>query len=340
MRLKAPSLWCRHSQTCTLLPNFIPQKNIQLIRSAHLISNRATNTSRAIFALQAETRWAVTGTPFQNRLSDLATICQFLRVHPYDDPKIFESDITRVWRMGSDGLAIARLKRLLQCILLRRATSIVDLPKRNDLRITLRFTEERVHYQTAERNVITNIDAALNHSNAPQSTYLNVLQQINELRLICDQGTHRTLGKSQASQLRGWDPKTAQKAFEALTAAGSLLCFKCGFDMDIVEDALGLGSNLANYRYSPQMYSCLRVFCAGCVGQNAHLSCGHNPTCEKASVAKTPGEAQSNASLPSSNHNALEGEALPTKVQALLQDLQSLPEGHKKYVYARSAVSS
>lgn len=252
-------------------------------------------------------------------------------MYPYDDPKTFESDIIQIWKMGSDRLAIARLKRLLHYVLLRRATGILQLPKRNDLRIALQFRdEERAHYQTVERNVIDNIDAALNHRNTPQSTYLSVLQQINELRLICDQGTHRSLRKAQASHTRGWNSRAALKAFETLTAAGSLLCFRCGFDMDTAEDALGLGSDLTNYFCSPQMHSCLRVFCASCVGQNAHLSCGHNPTCAKASVAAKSGGSQSNSSSPSANSSALEEEPLPTKVRALLQDLQNLPEGHKR----------
>jgi SWI/SNF-related matrix-associated actin-dependent regulator of chromatin subfamily A3 len=263
--VKQPTMSISHIMALYLKKNWLTE-------SAHLISNPATNVAQAIFALRADARWAVTGTPFQNRLSDLATIFQFLRVHPYDDPNSFGADVIRVWRMGSDHLALSRLKRLLRYILLRRATGILQLPKRNDLRVTLQFSdEERIHYQTIERNVVSSIDATLNHSNTPHST-LNVLRQINELRMICDQGTHRSLRKAQASQPRGWNSQAAERAFEALTATGFLLCSKCGFDIDTVGNATGLGSNLTSHMGSPHMHSCLRVFCAACVEQTNQLS--------------------------------------------------------------------
>jgi SWI/SNF-related matrix-associated actin-dependent regulator of chromatin subfamily A3 len=307
-------------------------KSNLLTKLAHIMSNPATNVSQAVFALKADARWAVTGTPFQNRLSDLATIFQFLRVHPYDDPKTFGSDVIQVWRMGSDRLALDRLKRLLRYVLLRRATGILQLPKRNDLKVTLQLRdEERAHYQTIERNVVNSIDTALNNSATTQST-LNVLRQINELRMICDQGTHRSLRQAQASQPRGWNSQAAERAFETLTATGSMLCSKCGFDIDTVGDAMGLGFNLPSHICSPYMHSCLRVFCAACVEQHDQLSCGHEPICAKALIRLKPGESRSAASTPSTENTAVDAEPLPTKIQALVEDLQSLPKGHKRCV--------
>jgi SWI/SNF-related matrix-associated actin-dependent regulator of chromatin subfamily A3 len=263
-------------------------------------------------------------------------MCQYLRVYPYNDPKMFEADITQIWKTGSDRIAVARLKQLLRCILLRRATGILQLPEREDLRVTLRFTnEERAHYQNVERSVLNNIDAALNRSIAPQSTYLNVLQQINELRLICDQGTRRSARKAAVPSLHNWNSTVAQKAFDTLTTADSTLCFDCGIDLNGIEDRSTLRSEFVNFQSNIQMFSCLRMVCAYCVDQMTHVSCGHSPPCAKASATITPGTMRPNSASPSSSENEASTKLLPTKVKALIDDLQNLPEGTKRYVPAQ-----
>jgi hypothetical protein len=104
--------------------------------------------------------------------------------------------------------------------------------------------------------------------------------------------------------------------------------------MDTVGDAMGLGFNLTSHMCGPCMHSCLRVFCAACVEQHEQLSCGHEPICAKALIRLKPGESRSAASTLSTENNAVdEAEPLSTKIQALVEDLQGLPKGHKRCVY-------
>jgi len=42
-----------------------------VLDEAHEIKNHSSQSARAVFALRAERRWVVTGTPLQNRLSEL-----------------------------------------------------------------------------------------------------------------------------------------------------------------------------------------------------------------------------------------------------------------------------
>lgn len=96
----------------------------------------------------------MTGTPLQNRIGDIAALCQFLRLDPYEDRDIFNKDITDPWKCGDHELAVSRLKRLLGFVLLRRNQGTVKLPKRTDLRITLQLSqEERVLYNSVETRV-------------------------------------------------------------------------------------------------------------------------------------------------------------------------------------------
>jgi hypothetical protein len=53
--------------------------------STDYIKNRTTKIAKAAFALRAERRWLVTGTPIQNKLDDLFSALRFLRCAPFDE---------------------------------------------------------------------------------------------------------------------------------------------------------------------------------------------------------------------------------------------------------------
>ncbi|CRK42187.1 hypothetical protein BN1723_016021, partial [Verticillium longisporum] len=67
-------------------PGKYPMEEIGWFRivldEAHMIRETSTQQFKAIVRLQANRRWAVTGTPVQNRLEDLAALLAFLRLKP------------------------------------------------------------------------------------------------------------------------------------------------------------------------------------------------------------------------------------------------------------------
>ncbi|KAG9380953.1 DNA repair protein rad5 [Pyrenophora tritici-repentis] len=215
--------------------------------SPHYVSNRTCSTFKAICALEAHARWAVTGTPLQNRLGDLATMCEFLRVYPYDNRECFESDIIYPWRSGDEDEAISRMKRLVNSILLRRTQGVVDLPPRTDLRYTLKFNHhEREHYNMVQSNVVSKIDAAISGSSVA-TTFTSIIQQINELRLVCNLGTHRRARNSILPTSTIWDKRTAQKALTTLATTEKVVCTRCTLDLDATSTVnYSLGSELSS----------------------------------------------------------------------------------------------
>ena len=54
-----------------------------VLDEAHMIKDRSTSTAKAVFSLAAQFRWCLTGTPLQNRVSELYSQIRFLRIDPH-----------------------------------------------------------------------------------------------------------------------------------------------------------------------------------------------------------------------------------------------------------------
>ena len=48
-----------------------------MLDEAHVIANPKAKQSRAVMLLRASRRWAVTGTPLQNKMDDLQTLFRY-----------------------------------------------------------------------------------------------------------------------------------------------------------------------------------------------------------------------------------------------------------------------
>uniref|UniRef100_A0A0D9WZD1 RING-type domain-containing protein n=1 Tax=Leersia perrieri TaxID=77586 RepID=A0A0D9WZD1_9ORYZ len=56
-----------------------------ILDEAHFIKDRRCNTAKAIFALESEYKWALSGTPLQNRVGELYSLIRFLQIFPYSN---------------------------------------------------------------------------------------------------------------------------------------------------------------------------------------------------------------------------------------------------------------
>ncbi|KAL6554095.1 hypothetical protein OROMI_019768 [Orobanche minor] len=54
-----------------------------VLDEAHYIKERRSNTTRAVFSLQSSYKWALSGTPLQNRVGELYSLVRFLQIVPY-----------------------------------------------------------------------------------------------------------------------------------------------------------------------------------------------------------------------------------------------------------------
>jgi SNF2 family DNA or RNA helicase len=284
--------------------------------------------SQAICALESRSRWAVTGTPLQNRLGDLATLFKFIRAYPYTDKRCFDADISHLWKAGQYQEAIKRLKRLCKRLLLRRDKGTVTLPSRRDLQCPVDFnSEERALYSRLRENTIVSIKEAMARDvdSSKAGDYVNVLQQIESLRLVCNLGLHynsRHTKSRQNSQVEAW-ASVAQSTFNMQREMGAMVCLQCSSVLDITEAEL---EDPTVTSQSPLFFECLSFVCSDCARRlERTVACGHSPCCTMAPVS-TGGQALE-SSLPGVQPQANIG--LPSKIEALIADIKMLPPNEK-----------
>ncbi|KAI4593875.1 hypothetical protein KJ359_008918 [Pestalotiopsis sp. 9143b] len=307
-----------------------------VLDEAHFIRNGNSRMAQAICALHSQARWAVTGTPVQNRLGDLASLLKFIRAHPYAEPKQFDADISQLWKSGKDEEAVKRLKRLASCMLLRRAKTTIELPPRTDLECPVHFDgEERDAYSRLHQQAIVKIDEVLqsNHGASKSNTFVNVLQQIEALRLFCSLGLryHTRHQASDTSNKQGgnWN-KTAQSVFNTQGQMGSVTCLQCASNLDLTES---LFDDSNQSRQEARFFKCLKFLCTECTRKSrSAIQCGHRPSCSVAAVSTDINAFEETDDLD------LRGISsplqFPSKVKALIADLQSLPSDTKCIVFS------
>ncbi|KAJ5776213.1 uncharacterized protein N7511_001224 [Penicillium nucicola] len=98
-----------------------------ILDEAHTIKNRNAKATQSAYALDAQYRWCLTGTPLQNNLDEMQSLIKFLRVKPYDDLAAWRDQISRPLANGRGGLAIQRLQVYLKAFMKRRTKDVLKM---------------------------------------------------------------------------------------------------------------------------------------------------------------------------------------------------------------------
>jgi superfamily II DNA or RNA helicase len=114
---------------------------------AQNIKNSASATARAARTLQGRQRFALTGTPVENRLAELWSILEFLNPGLLGPLENFRREFAvPIERYGKEAAA-ARLRRIVGPFILRRLKSdpgvIVDLPPKHEMKVFCTLTREQ-----------------------------------------------------------------------------------------------------------------------------------------------------------------------------------------------------
>ncbi|KIW17867.1 hypothetical protein PV08_05062 [Exophiala spinifera] len=294
-----------------------------ILDEAQEVRDPHTQTAKAVCALKADRRWGITGTPIQNHLTDFRALLQFLRAHPYHDQTVFARDITDIWQKTDPEAAMQRLMRIIASVSLRRSRKALVLPARIHQDTFLPFSPTELElYEPLEAQVMSILNQEI--ASTDTSTKRNALKGLNSLRLICNFGT--------LADMKHFRPYVteAQEIFDNLLMAGDTSCCKCATN---IASATGPSENCSGVPAfevltgEPAISHCEKYLCGNCNLEAQHNDgfslgwCGHSPPCTVQTVRVT--DPSSYLHRPSVDQLKL-GD-YPTKIRALINDLQAFP---------------
>lgn len=153
---------------------------------AQAIKNPRTRNSQTLKGLKASLRFAMTGTPVENRLAELWSIFDFLMPGLLFSQKRFHEDfVVPIERDGSEE-AVQRLRSITRPFLLRRMKKDVlsELPERTEETIRLELSEEELRVYKAYALALYKKVESLDEDKLTEARF-HILAGLTRLRRIC-----------------------------------------------------------------------------------------------------------------------------------------------------------
>ncbi|AEE27792.1 unnamed protein product [Arabidopsis thaliana] len=263
-----------------------------ILDEAHYIKERRSNTARAVFALEATYRWALSGTPLQNRVGELYSLIRFLQIRPYSyyfckdcDCRILDyvahqscphcphnavrhfcwwnkyvaKPITVYGSFGLGKRAMILLKhKVLKDILLRRtklgrAADLALPPRIITLRRDTLDVKEFDYYESLYKNSQAEFNTYI-EAGTLMNNYAHIFDLLTRLRQAVDHPYLVVYSNSSGANANLVDENKSEQ--------------ECGLCHDPAEDYV--------------VTSCAHVFCKAClIGFSASLGKVTCPTCSK-----------------------------------------------------------
>lgn len=159
---------------------------IQVIDEAQYIKNPGTQAARGVKNISASFKLALTGTPIENRLSELWSIFDFLMPGFLYTYQRFREEIELPIVANKDENKMKRLQRMIRPFVLRRLKSEVlrDLPEKLEENVYARLEGEQqelyqAHVQQMKQMLGEKTDKEF------RSEKLQILSELTKLRQIC-----------------------------------------------------------------------------------------------------------------------------------------------------------
>ncbi|KAI8608689.1 SNF2 family N-terminal domain-containing protein [Chytriomyces sp. MP71] len=223
-----------------------------VLDEAHIIKDANTAQSKAACSLTGERRWALTGTPIQNKLDDLFSLIKFLRIQPFCNKSSWNQQISKPIKFSTgNSIGVDRLQTLMKSITLRRTKNqmingkpILTLPQRIDVIQHLQLApNEQELYDRVHGKGRAFFKQLKDHGNVMKH-YVHLLEIILRMRQVC---VHKSLFKNADEELKALDEQMdslRDEVFPALTKkralhllgllreSGDDACCNCGVLVD------------------------------------------------------------------------------------------------------------
>lgn len=201
---------------------------------AQNIKNPNAQQSRAILSLRSKRRIALTGTPVENKLSELWSIMEFLNPGYLGSLKNFQSKFALPIERQRDRKKANLLRQLTQPFILRRLKTdqriIQDLPEKIEMKVYCDLTEEQgAIYQAYMQQQLNEIESA----DGLKRNQL-VLTTLMKLKQICNHPLHFLNDGSAVINRSGKLMRLTEMLEEALEEGDSSIIFTQFAQMGII----------------------------------------------------------------------------------------------------------
>jgi SNF2 family DNA or RNA helicase len=167
-----------------------------IIDEAQYIKNSNSDQAKAVKRLKGDNKFALTGTPIENRLMELWSIMDFVNPGLLLNSRSFFEKYEFPIIKNDDPLKKDQLHQVISPFVLRRMKTdksiIRDLPDKQEIKIYLPLTEEQSVLYDGEINKIQN------EMSSPEKkvSKMNMLATITKLKLICNHPLNYLTDKS------------------------------------------------------------------------------------------------------------------------------------------------
>ncbi len=158
----------------------------QIIDEAQYIKNHNTQAARAVKTIASECRFALTGTPIENRLSELWSIFDYLMPGFLYGYQRFRTEIEIPVVQNRDEAAMNRLQRMIRPFILRRLKKdvLTDLPDKLEkcMYATMESEQQKLYYAHVQR-----IRMMLDKQSDEEfkTAKIQILSELTKLRQLC-----------------------------------------------------------------------------------------------------------------------------------------------------------
>ena len=160
--------------------------HFQIIDEAQYIKNHRTQAARSVCSIHSVTRFALTGTPIENRLSELWSIFEYLMpgfLYPY---AYFRSELEQPIVENKDQIAATRLQQLVRPFIMRRLKTDVlkELPDKLEHAVYAQMTDEQNKLYTANTLKLQK-DLEQQSDSMFKTSKIQILAELTKLRQLC-----------------------------------------------------------------------------------------------------------------------------------------------------------
>ncbi|HZU54941.1 MAG TPA: DEAD/DEAH box helicase [Actinocrinis sp.] len=196
-----------------------------VIDEAQAIKNAGTKQARAVRAIAAPHRIALTGTPVENRLADLWSILEFANPGLLGSAESFKERFARPIERDGDERAAERLRRATGAFVLRREKTdpaiISDLPEKVEMKVVCNLTKEQASlYQATVDEMLREVAEAEGVARRGL-----VLALLTRLKQICNHPAHFLKDGSRLPSRSGKLARVEELCDEVLAAGEKALLF-------------------------------------------------------------------------------------------------------------------